>query len=295
MRSFACRRLGSLGHTFRSGPANTTIAQTTIARPHHGGQRSHAPLSFASAAAVDGRARVSCRGRETMVRCGLAGENVRPRIKPSGVAARLVFAERGIRLKPVCVADGVGWTNPAAVCEDQLAMSNARNDIALTHDKACSVIAPGACRDARAAVTARVSDRPRGTDPCKRIAWCNQARFEQRQEPRPPAKRFSTAAVAMGAGDEERAARHLAVAAARRPRSRRRRPPRCLKRLATSLEAIGGRGSGAEKRYGRREPGAAATPSARGRAFCRGVAHRGCRLVQRAGLSASSGWLRRPG
>jgi hypothetical protein len=288
MRSFACRRLGSLGLAFRSGPANTAIAQTTI--KDQGGPRAHAPLSFASAAAADGRARVS--GREPAACCGLAGENVRRRIKLSGVAARPVFAARGLPLKPNCVAAGVGWRKRAGVCEDQLAMSNARNDIALTRDNACSVIASGAWLDVRAALAARVSDRPRRPDPFERIGCCNQARFEQRQEPRPLAERFDAAAAAIGTADEERAARHLAVAAAHPPRNRRCKPPRCLKPLATSLEAIDGRGTRADKRSGRRE---AATSSARGRAFCRGVANRGCKLMQRDRLSASSGWLRRPG
>jgi hypothetical protein len=291
MRGFACRRLGSLELTFRSGPANTTMAQTTVTRPRHGGQRSHALLSFASMAARDGRARVSSRRRETIDGCGLAAENVRARSKPSGVAAPLVFAARDIRLKPGSLAVGVGWWNWAAVCEDQLARSNVRNDIALTHDKTCSVIAAGPCLDARAILAARLSNRSSGADPLKRAAGCNKARFEQRQEPCGLAKRSRAAAV--GAGEDELAARHLAVAPALRPRSRRHKPPRCLKPLATSLEAIGGRGTRAEKRYARCDPCAVATSSAQGRAFCRGVISRACRLMPRDGLSASSGWLRR--
>lgn len=291
MRSFACRRLGSLRLTFRSGPANTTMAQTTVTRPHHGGQRSHALLSFASMAAGDGRARVSSRRRETIDGCGPAAENVRARSKPSGVAAPLVFAARDIRRKPGCVAVGVGWWDWAAVCEDRLAMSNVRNDIAPTHDKTCRVIAAGPCLEARATVAARLSNRSSGTDPLKRAAWCNKARFAQRQEPRPLAKRSRAAAV--GGGEDELS--HLAVAPALRPRSRRHKPPRCLKPLATSLEAIGGRGTRAEKRYARRDPRAVATSSAQGRAFCRGVIRHGCRLMPGDGLSASSGWLRRPG
>jgi hypothetical protein len=290
MRSFACRRLGSLGLTFRSAPANTTIAQTTITGLHQGRSRSHARLSFASAAADKRRARVSSRRRETRECCGLAGENVRPRIKLSGVAACRVFAERGIRLKPVCVAPGVGWRKRAGVCEDRLAMSNARNDIALTHDNACSVIAPAACLDARAA--ARVFDRPSRPDPFERAVGRNRARCEQRQEPRPVVRRFGAAAAATGTGEQERAAVHLAVAAGRWPRNPGCKPPRCLKPLATRLEAIDRRGTRAENRSGRCE---AATSSAQGRAFCRGVANRGCRLMPKDALSASSGWLRRPG
>jgi len=294
MRSFACRRLGSLGLAFRSAPATTTIAQTTITGLHQGRSRSHAPLSLARAAADKRRARVSSRRRETRECCGLAGENVRPRIKLSGVAARRVFAERSIRLKPVCVAPGVGWRKRAGVCEDQLAMSNARNDIALTHDNARSVIAPAVCLDARAALAARVFDRPSRPDPFERAAGRNRARCEQGQEPRPVAKRFGAAAAATGTGDQERAAVHLAVAAGRRPRNPGCKPPRCLKPLATRLEAIDGRGTRAENRSGRCEA-CAATSSAQGRAFCRGAANRGCRLMPKDGLSASSGWLRRPG
>jgi hypothetical protein len=292
MRSCACRRLGSLGFAFRSAPANTTIAQTT--RFHHGGPHSHAPLSFASAVAGDAGARVGCGRRETTECCGLADENVRPRIKLSGVAARQVFAARDIRLKPLCVVAGVGSRNRAGVCEDQLAMSNVRNDIALTHDNACSVIARGACLDARAALAARVSDWPNRLEPLGPIAWCKGSRFERREVPQLLAKRFGAAAAATRTGDEERAARHLAVTAANRPRNRRRKPPRCLKPLPTSLEAIDGRGTRAEKRSGQRQ-GGVATSSSQGRAFCRGIGRRGCRLMQRDRLSASSGWLRRPG
>ena len=265
MRSFACRRLGSLGFAFRSAPANTTMAQTP--RLHHGGLRAHARLSFASAAAGDERARVSCRRRETKERGGLADENVRPRIKLSGVAARRMFAERGIHRKPLCVAAGVRWRKRAGGCEDQPAMSNARNDIALTHDNACSVIAPGACLDARATVAARASDRPSRREPLERIAWCKESRFEHREEPHPLAKRFGAAAT--GTGDEERAARQLAVAAANRPRNRK--PPRRLKPLPTRLEAIDGRGPREENCCGRRDACVAATSSAQGRAFCRGI------------------------
>ena len=291
MRSFACRRLGSLGFAFRSAPANTTVAQTT--RLHHGGPRSHAPLAFASAAASDERARVSRRRRETIERGGLADKNVRPQIKLSGVAARQVSAARRIRRKPVCVAAGVGWRK--GVCEDQLAMSNAGNDIVLTHDNACSVIAPAACLKARAVLAARVSDRPHRLEPLEPIAWCKESRFEPREEPLLLAKRFGAAVAATSTGDEERAARHLAVAAANRPRNRRRKPLRCLKPRPTRLEAIGGPGLREEKCGGRREAWVAATSSAQGRAFCRGIGNRGCRLNHRDRLTASSGWLRRPG
>jgi hypothetical protein len=112
-------------------------------------------------------------------------------------------------------------------------MSNARNDIALTHDNACSVIVPGACLDARATVAARASDRPSRREPLERIAWCKESRFEHREEPHPLAKRFGAAAT--GTGDEERAARQLAVAAANRPRNRK--PPRRFEAAANPFRS----------------------------------------------------------
>jgi hypothetical protein len=62
----------------------------------------------------------------------------------------------------------------------------------------------------------------------------------------------------------------------RRPPARRRGshsdPPRCLKRLPTSLEASGRPYRRVEKRAARREPGTEAT--FRGRALCRGLPRR---------------------
>jgi hypothetical protein len=238
MRSFACRRLGSLGLTFRSGPANTAIAQTTITRADHGGERSHAPRFLPGAAASDGRTRVSCRRPETMAYRGLEGENVIACIKLTGVATPRLFAEPGICVEAVCAADGVGRKNRAGVSEDQLAISNARNDTALTHDKVCSVIASAACVDARVAVAARVSDR--SSDPARSQLSRGPTRFASSRASKARAKRIGVAAVAMRAGGEARAARHLAVAAVLRPRSHRRKPSRRLKPLATSLEAMTG-------------------------------------------------------
>ena len=287
MPSFVCRRLGALGLTLRSGPANTTIAQTTITRADHGGQRPHALFFFAS----DGRAGVSCGRRQTLACGGLEGENVMACIKRPGFVAQRVFAEPGICGEPVCVADRVGRKNRAAVCEHHLAMSNAGNGNALTHDKVCNVIAPGARVDAYAAVAARVSDRLSDPDAFATVAWCNKVGFEPRPQPRPRAKRIGAAAVAMPAGDQERAAPYLAVAAALRPRSRRRKSSRCLKPLATSLEAIDGRG----------------TREAPRRILCGGDLKRsrqgilprrrssGLQVNGKDGRSASSGWLRRPG
>jgi hypothetical protein len=78
--------------------------------------------------------------------------------------------------------------------------------------------------------------------------------------------------------------------------SRRSNPRGCLKPPPTSLEAIGPRCRCAEKRGFRCEPCSTATPTFRGRAFCRGLLRRSrSRVNPRDGLSASSGWLRRPG
>jgi hypothetical protein len=78
--------------------------------------------------------------------------------------------------------------------------------------------------------------------------------------------------------------------------SRRCNSPRCLKPLATSLEARGRQLRRAENCRGGRKPWAGAMLTFRGRAFCRGLLRRPrSRVYPRDGLCASSGWLRRPG
>jgi hypothetical protein len=78
--------------------------------------------------------------------------------------------------------------------------------------------------------------------------------------------------------------------------SRRANPPRCLKPLPTSLEAIGRPCRRAENGGFRPRPCGQATRPSRGRAFCRGLLRRSRSQVNpREGLSASSGWLGRTG
>ena len=100
-------------------------------------------------------------------------------------------------------------------------------------------------------------------------------------------------AVGLLCGSPRRRSRRLG---ALRRGSCRCNSPRCLKPLATSLEAIGRRLRRVEKCCGRRQPSAETTLIFRGRAFCRGLPRRPrSRVYSRDGLSASSGWLRRPG
>jgi len=244
MRSFACRRLGSLALALGRGQVDTTIAQATFTLSHHGGPRAHAALSCGRAAAGDVRPRmISSRPFPTGC-CGPAGGNVRPSTKTSGLARLRLFARRGMGVEPVGAAGALGGPN-------------SRDDMALTHDSGRMVMAPAACADARAAVPGRIFDQPSSRD-----LSVHQGSFRARQES------WRAAAKEPGAG--ELAEGQFATAASPLPRGRRRKPPRCLKPPATSLEAIGGRDSGTERR-GRREPGAAAMSASLGRAHSAAV------------------------
>jgi len=266
MRSFACRRLGSLALALGRGQADSTIAQATFTLSHHGGQCAHAAPSCARAADGDVRLRmISSRPQPTGC-CGPAGGNVRPSTKTSGLAGLRLFARRGKGVEPVGAADALGWPNSRDAREGRPAMPDARDDMALTHDRGRMVMAPAACADARAAVPGRIFDQPNSRD-----LSVHQGSLRARQE-----TSWRAAAKEPGAG--ELAARQFAAAASPLPRGRRRKPPRCLKPPATSLEAIGGRDSCAERR-GRREPGAASA-SGQG-AFRRGAADHGCWSMQR--------------
>jgi hypothetical protein len=290
MRSFACRRLGSLALARRSGPANITIAQATFTLSDHRGHHAHAALSAARAAAGEGRPPVIFLRRQTTDCGGPAGETVRPSTQTSGMPARLLFALRRMGGEPACAADAVGWTNSLDARAERLARPKACDDMALTHDKGWMMMAPRACLDARAAVPGRIFAKPSGRDvsvhqgslraiPGTVMAPVGEAtRRRHRRD----------------AAGEELAARQFATTASLRSRGRRRKPPRCLKPRATSLEATGGRDSRAEQ-CGRRKPGAAAPSTSQDWAFCRVARDHGCRLMQRNGLSAPSGWLRRPG
>ena len=261
MRSFACRRWGSLALARRSGPANTTIAQATLTLSHHRLHRAHAALSCACVAEGEGRPRVISSRRRTTECCGPAGENVGPLTKTSGLVALLLFAPRGMDVEPVGAAAAVGWTNRVGARDT------------LTHAKGWRVTP---CLDARAAVPGRIFGQPNGRD-------LSAHRGSLRAPP-----------GAVMAPAEELAVPQFATAVPLPARGRRRQPPRCLKPLATSLEAIGRRDSRAE-RCGRREPGAAATSASQGSACCRGAANHGCSLMPTYGLCAPSGWLRGPG
>ena len=253
MRSFACRRLGLLALVLGRGQAKTTIAQATFTLSHHGGHRAHAALSSPRAAGGDGRPRIISSRRQTTDCCGPAGENVRPSTKTAGIAELRLFARRGVGVEPVCAADALGRPNLFDARDARPAKPDARAAIALTRDRGRTLMAPATCLDARVAIRG-ASLISQTAETCR----CITARFEQRQETswRPPARR-------PGAG--ELAARQFATAASPPPNGRRRKPPRCLKPRATSLEAIGRRvlaPSGAVDA----QPGAAVTSTSLNRA-----------------------------
>jgi len=105
------------------------------------------------------------------------------------------------------------------------------------------------------------------------IARKRAARIEQ-----PSCRRPTVRAATSGSGEDRLASGHIA-AAERAPMRQLpahlvNHPPRCLKRLPTSLEAIGWHDRHAESRGGRRQPRASTTRTFRGRAFCRGRARR---------------------
>jgi hypothetical protein len=280
MRGFAWRRRGFETLELCGGPTNTAIVRTTITASHHGCQRSRAARAWPTAAGRDEQQRViwmrrparNCRGRDD--------ENLKAGTKAAGITAPLAFATPGVGLEPPCPADAVARRNWAAARMFPPGKSAPCADAQSSPSRHC---ARAVHRGARS-----VSPRRNRQEPFRPVE-----RFTKCRRSMPPR---SAPAVATGSGADRFAAGQIGSTGSAPRREGAAQPPRCLKRLGTSLEARGQRYSRAEKRCGRREPRAEATLAFRGRAFCRALPRKSpLQVNQQHGLSASSGWLRRPG